>query len=241
MFPANSGLPMQTPPDTGPLPRWLPPPLPAEAEIIVKGEKSLEDMLRYCADCDVILVEGFKKERIFRKIVCLREKGKKKELFDGLELFTASLKEGIADYLISNDAHVGKMAAVASKKPLKLIDSIRGENKGFHGDRKDLPADQGFIDIDPVPVIQGQLIEGQQVRVEAGFPPNDVSYAASDVLFKNENNGHAFGDGVGEGCFHGLRKQLQCGIIHANRVLEVQGDNFLPFDQIMPLKSCVHP
>jgi len=93
---------------------------PAEAEIIVKGEKSLEDMLRYCAGCDFVLVEGYKHERLFPKILCLREKEEKEELLDGLELFTASLKEGIADYLISNDEHVRQMAAVALERAAEV-------------------------------------------------------------------------------------------------------------------------
>jgi molybdopterin-guanine dinucleotide biosynthesis protein B len=91
-----------------------------EAEIIVKGEKSLEEMLRYCSDCDLVLVEGFKKESRFPKIVCLREKEEKEELFDGLELFTASFKEGVADYLISDDDHVQEMAAVVLEKAVDV-------------------------------------------------------------------------------------------------------------------------
>lgn len=93
---------------------------PAEAEIIVKGEKSLQDMLRYCAGCDLVLVEGFKRERLLPKIVCLREREEKQELFDGLEIFTASLKEGVAEYLISDDEHVREMAAVALEKASNL-------------------------------------------------------------------------------------------------------------------------
>jgi molybdopterin-guanine dinucleotide biosynthesis adapter protein len=93
---------------------------PGEAEIIVKGQKSLDEMLRYCADCDLILVEGFKKERGFPKIVCLREKVEREELFDGLELFTASFKEGIAEYLISNDDHVREMAALAVERAVEV-------------------------------------------------------------------------------------------------------------------------
>jgi molybdopterin-guanine dinucleotide biosynthesis adapter protein len=92
----------------------------AEAEVIVKGEKSLEEMLRYCAGCDFVLVEGFKRERLFPKIVCLREKEEKKELFDGLELCTASLKEGVADYLITDEDHVRKMAAVILEKAVEV-------------------------------------------------------------------------------------------------------------------------
>ena len=101
---------------------------PLEAEIIVKGEKSLKDMLRYCADCDVIVVEGFKKERGFPKIVCLREKEEKEELFDGLELFTASFKEGIADYLISSDVDVAEMAAIAMDKAFE-VDGFNSRGK----------------------------------------------------------------------------------------------------------------
>jgi molybdopterin-guanine dinucleotide biosynthesis adapter protein len=93
---------------------------PAEAEIIVRGEKSLQEMLRFCADCDFVLVEGFKKERLLPKIVCLRKKEEKAELFDGLELFTASLKKGIADYLISNDEHVREMAAVVMERAVEV-------------------------------------------------------------------------------------------------------------------------
>jgi molybdopterin-guanine dinucleotide biosynthesis protein MobB len=92
----------------------------AEAEIIVKGEKSLQELLRYCADCDFVLVEGFKKERLVPKIVCLREEEEKKELFDGLELFTASFKEGVADYLISDETHVRQMANLALEKAVSI-------------------------------------------------------------------------------------------------------------------------
>jgi molybdopterin-guanine dinucleotide biosynthesis adapter protein len=92
----------------------------AEAEIIVKGEKSLRDMLRYCTDCDLVLVEGFKKESLFPKIVCLREKEDKAELADGLELFTASFKEGVADYLISDEDQVRRMAAVILQKAVEV-------------------------------------------------------------------------------------------------------------------------
>lgn len=93
---------------------------PGGTEILLEGEASLDDMLRYCGNCDLILVEGFKKEKIFPKIVCLRTREEREELFDGLELFTASFKEGIADYLISSDEHVREMAAVAWDRALVL-------------------------------------------------------------------------------------------------------------------------
>ncbi|TET94135.1 MAG: molybdopterin-guanine dinucleotide biosynthesis protein B, partial [Desulfobacteraceae bacterium] len=39
-----------------------------ETEIILKGEKRIEDILTY-VDCDIVLIEGFKKEKTFPKIV----------------------------------------------------------------------------------------------------------------------------------------------------------------------------
>jgi molybdopterin-guanine dinucleotide biosynthesis protein B len=93
---------------------------PTEAEIIVKGEKSLKDMLRYCAECDLVLVEGFKREGLLPKIVCLRDQEETKELFNGLELFTASFRKGVADYLISDHDHVRKMAAVILEKAIEV-------------------------------------------------------------------------------------------------------------------------
>jgi molybdopterin-guanine dinucleotide biosynthesis protein B len=93
---------------------------PAEAEIIVRGEKNLDDLLRHCADCDFILVEGFKKQTRFPKIVCLRTEEEKDDLFDGMELFSASLAEGIADYLITRDDHVLEMAEIAVEKAVQV-------------------------------------------------------------------------------------------------------------------------
>ena len=90
-----------------------------ESEIILKGRKRIEDILTYF-DCDIVLIEGFKKEKTFPKIVCIRNKGEESELFDGLRLFTASFSEDISDFTIENDDHVKKMAAIVSEKSFKL-------------------------------------------------------------------------------------------------------------------------
>jgi len=90
-----------------------------ESEIILKGRKRIEDILAY-VDCDIILIEGFKKEKTFPKIVCIRNKGEESELFDGLQLFTASFNKDISDLTIENDDHVKKMAAIVSEKSFKL-------------------------------------------------------------------------------------------------------------------------
>ena len=90
-----------------------------ESEIILKGRKRIEDILTY-VDCDIVLIEGFKKEKTFPKIVCIRNKGEESELFDGLQLFTASFNKDISDLTIENDDHVKKMAAIVSEKSFKL-------------------------------------------------------------------------------------------------------------------------
>jgi len=90
-----------------------------ETEIILKGEKRIEDILTY-VDCDIVLIEGFKKEKTFPKIVCVRNKGEGKELFDGLQLFTASFDKNISDFTIENDDHIKKMSTIVAERSFKL-------------------------------------------------------------------------------------------------------------------------
>jgi molybdopterin-guanine dinucleotide biosynthesis protein B len=90
-----------------------------ESEIILKGRKRIEDILTY-VDADMVLMEGFKKEKTFPKIVCIRNKDEEQELFDGLQLCTAGFKAGMADFSIENDDHIKEMAAIVSEKSFKL-------------------------------------------------------------------------------------------------------------------------
>ncbi|UCG67422.1 MAG: molybdopterin-guanine dinucleotide biosynthesis protein B [Deltaproteobacteria bacterium] len=92
---------------------------PQETEVIIKGEKRIEDILAYC-DSDIVLIEGFKKEKTFPKIVCVKDEGDKNELFDGLQLFTAGFDAGIADFIIANDEHIKDMAALVIERSFKL-------------------------------------------------------------------------------------------------------------------------
>ena len=50
----------------------------AEAEIIVKGEKSLQEMLWYCAGCDVVLWKGSRRKDWFRKS-CVFERRRRRK------------------------------------------------------------------------------------------------------------------------------------------------------------------
>ena len=92
---------------------------PKESEIIVKGKKRIEDILTY-VDCDIVLIEGFKEEKTFPKIVCVLQPDDEKNLCNGLELCTASFNKNIAEFSIENDDHVKKMAALVSEKSFKL-------------------------------------------------------------------------------------------------------------------------
>jgi molybdopterin-guanine dinucleotide biosynthesis protein B len=90
-----------------------------ETEIIIKGEKSIEDILAYC-DSDIVLIEGFKRETTFPKIVCIKDEADKDELLDGLQLFTASFDGGGADFAITRDDHIQEMATVIIERAFKL-------------------------------------------------------------------------------------------------------------------------
>jgi molybdopterin-guanine dinucleotide biosynthesis protein B len=90
-----------------------------ESEMLVKGRKRIEDILTYCT-CDIVLIEGFKKEKSFPKIVCIRDKDEEKELFDGLQLFTAGLEPSLSDYTIVNDNHIKQMADIVAERSFKL-------------------------------------------------------------------------------------------------------------------------
>jgi molybdopterin-guanine dinucleotide biosynthesis protein B len=92
---------------------------PGDTEIILRGERTIEEILSHY-ECDIVLIEGFKREKTFPKIVCLRQAEEKKGLFDGLELFTASFKKEISDYDIMDDSHLRTMAEKAMEKGFKL-------------------------------------------------------------------------------------------------------------------------
>ena len=90
-----------------------------ESEIILKGDRRIEDILAYC-NADIVLIEGFKQEKTFPKIVCVREPDEKNELSRGLELFTASFNGAIADFCIENDDHISRMATIIIERSFKL-------------------------------------------------------------------------------------------------------------------------
>ena len=95
-----------------------------ESILFLKNKKSIDDILNYI-EADIVLIEGFKKEKTFPKIVCLRKESEKKELFDGLELCTASLPpvndlKNLFGYSILDDEDIRDMVKIVIEKAFKL-------------------------------------------------------------------------------------------------------------------------
>ena len=102
-----------------------------ESIIFLKNKNNLDEIIKYF-EADIILIEGFKKENTFPKIVCLREESEKTELFDGLQLCTASfISKGanprLYDFNILNDEDIKKIAEIAINKSFKLPNLNCGE------------------------------------------------------------------------------------------------------------------
>ena len=97
---------------------------PKESVIFLKNKKNLEEIIKYL-EADIILIEGFKKEKTFPKIVCLREESEKAGLFDGLQLCTAGfifkgIDPKLYDFNILNDEDIKKIAEIVINKSFKL-------------------------------------------------------------------------------------------------------------------------
>ena len=95
-----------------------------ESVIFLKNKKNLEEIIKYF-EADIVLIEGFKKENTFPKIVCLREESEKAELFDGLQLCTAGfvsneVNQKLCDFYLLNDEDIKKIAEIAISKSFKL-------------------------------------------------------------------------------------------------------------------------
>ena len=94
---------------------------PQESAIFWRKPLSLENTLPYL-EADVLLVEGFKAEKTFPKIVCLRGEPDDRRLFDGLAICAvgpAGRVDGIDVPLLSRD-EVDNIADLVERKGFKL-------------------------------------------------------------------------------------------------------------------------
>jgi len=93
-----------------------------ESAIFFNHRKSLEDIAGYM-EADFLLVEGFKKEKTFPKIICLKDTYEAKRLSDGLQICAATIsplkiKLGVPIFSILND--IEKIADLVEEKAFKL-------------------------------------------------------------------------------------------------------------------------
>lgn len=103
---------------------------PQESGVFWKKSLSLENITPYL-EAEFILVEGFKAEKTFPKIVCLRGEPDDRDLFDGLAVCAVlpppsqggagggSRVEGVDVPLLGRD-EVGKIADLVEEKAFKL-------------------------------------------------------------------------------------------------------------------------
>lgn len=92
---------------------------PLSTEMILKGQRSLEELLPY-VETDIVLVEGFKQEKCYPKILCLRDETDREPLTDGLAICTAGFDRRLVDYDIADPDHIRKLARMAWDKAFKL-------------------------------------------------------------------------------------------------------------------------
>jgi len=91
-----------------------------ESALFWKRPLSLEDIISYL-EADVVLVEGFKMEKTFPKIVCLRGERDDGDLFDGLLIAAVGPAEYAAASVPMFDRNAaGDLADLVEKKAFKL-------------------------------------------------------------------------------------------------------------------------
>lgn len=95
-----------------------------ESVLFLRNNRSLEEIIKFL-DVDIILIEGFKKEKTFPKIICLRKETEKSELFDGLQLCTASIFSpntncDFSTFNILKTEDIKKIADIVIEKSFKL-------------------------------------------------------------------------------------------------------------------------
>ena len=96
---------------------------PAESALFFNHRKTLEQIIRYL-EADFLLVEGFRQEKTFPKIVCFKQTSEAKELFDGLQIGVATLAPpskmdlGVPVFNILED--IEKIADLVERQAFKL-------------------------------------------------------------------------------------------------------------------------
>jgi molybdopterin-guanine dinucleotide biosynthesis protein B len=94
-----------------------------ETALFLPGRHSLEDMLKYL-QADYVIVEGFKREKNYPKILCLKEKSDLKKLSDGLEIAAVGKFSDLTVPVIND---INKLCDLIEQKSFKLPNLNCGE------------------------------------------------------------------------------------------------------------------
>jgi len=94
---------------------------PQESGVFWKKPLRLENMIPYL-EADVLLIEGFKAEKTFSKIVCLRGEPEDYDLFDGLAICAVgpAPKGNELDVPLLSLDEIGRIADLVEEKAFKL-------------------------------------------------------------------------------------------------------------------------
>jgi molybdopterin-guanine dinucleotide biosynthesis protein B len=96
---------------------------PKESAIFFRGSMNLEEMLNY-VKADFVLIEGFKKEKTFPKIVCLRPGDDPEALLDGLEICVVGAlpddHTGLNVPILDAERDISRIARLVEEKAFKL-------------------------------------------------------------------------------------------------------------------------
>ena len=94
---------------------------PIESVMLWKGPKKLEQILSH-VNAGIVLIEGFKGETTFPKIVCLKGEVEDNSLFDGLAICAVGPADQVeeADVPLLSRDEVGKIADLVEEKAFKL-------------------------------------------------------------------------------------------------------------------------
>lgn len=94
-----------------------------ESAIFFQKSMALEEMLNYLK-ADIILIEGFKREKTFPKIVCFGPENDLESLMDGLEICVVgapvAIQQNINVPVLNAKRDIGKIADLAVEKAFKL-------------------------------------------------------------------------------------------------------------------------
>jgi len=94
---------------------------PQESLVLWRVARRLEDILSYL-DADIVIIEGFKRERTFPKIVCLKGEPEDRALFDGLAIAAVGPTYQVGDIPIPvlERGDIAAIADLVEKRAFKL-------------------------------------------------------------------------------------------------------------------------